>query len=332
MNLTIIHTRNETNPAMNLAAEEYALNTMDLSHPHVMFYINEPSVIIGKHQITHEEVNMPFIEKNNIHIVRRVSGGGAVYHDHGNLNFSFLTKAKDSVFNDYKAFTKPIINALNNLGVPAELTGRNDIVVDGKKISGNAQYRRGDRALCHGTLLFDSNLESVVSALNVKADKIASKSIKSIRSRVTNIRELLKNEMDVMAFKDYLLDHMAQNVLTLNEYHFSQSDWDAIAELARTKYESWDWNYGKAPEFNIHHQKRFSYGELDVRIHVKQGVIISIKCSGDFFAEHDIAELESLLVDLPYDRVAIQNTLKDVDLSRYCSGLTLDDFLLVVVP
>ncbi len=326
MTMILIDNENHTNPSINLALEEYALLNLDLNNNHILFYINEPAVIIGKHQNTHEEINSNYIETNGIHVIRRVSGGGAVYHDQGNLNFSFLTQAKGRAFNDYKTFTKPIIQALQQLGVPAELTGRNDIVVNDRKISGNAQYRRMDRMFCHGTLLFNSELDRVSHALNVKTDKIQSKGIKSVRSRVANISEFLTQSLSIHAFKQHLIE-VLQSEHTNKIHRFSDCDWQAIEKLAKEKYQNWDWNYGKSPEFNMQQSKRFAIGSIDIRLNVQQGKIATCKIYGDFFAEYDISELEQRLTGLPYDRAMLTSTLQQINLSRYFGKLSNNEFL-----
>lgn len=325
--MILIDNENQTKPSINLALEEYALLNLDLSQNHILFYINEPAVIIGKHQNTHEEINAEHIATNNIHVVRRVSGGGAVYHDHGNLNFSFLTQAKGKAFNDYKTFTQPIITALKTLGVAAELTGRNDIVVNGRKISGNAQYRRMDRLFCHGTLLFNSDLDQVTQALNVKADKIQSKGIKSVRSRVANIAEFLQQPIDVHTFRQHLVSAIQSELDEPLVHRFSDADWDAIEKLAKEKYESWDWNYGKSPAFNFQNRKRFAIGEVDIRLNVSKGLIENIKVYGDFFAEYDITELEQQLTGMTYKRETLTQALQHINLDRYFDSLSRDEFL-----
>ncbi|MEH7800355.1 lipoate--protein ligase LplJ, partial [Bacillus pumilus] len=187
-------------PMINLAIEEYCLKYLDPEETYLLFYINQPSIIIGKNQNTIEEINTKYVEDNGIKVVRRLSGGGAVYHDKGNLNFSFITKDDGDSFHNFKKFTEPVIQALEKLGVKAELSGRNDIMADGRKISGNAQFATRGRIFSHGTLLFDSEIEHVVSALNVKKEKIESKGIKSIRSRVANISELMDQKMTTEEF------------------------------------------------------------------------------------------------------------------------------------
>lgn len=313
--MKIILNNNITDATINLALEEYALKILDLTDNYLLFYINDPSVIIGKHQNTIEEIKHDFIKQNNIQVVRRMSGGGAVYHDHGNLNFSFICRPDKHVFNRYETFTQPIIKALHDLGVPAELNGRNDITVFGKKISGMAQYQMGDRMFCHGTLLFDSCLENIESALNVKNHKIESKGIKSVRSRVTNIKEHLKVEMLIHDFKAHLIQYLCQADPEI--YEFAQADWNEINKLSDKKYRNWHWNFGQSPKSNIQNQKQFPFGEIDVRILVENGVINAIKFFGDFFSKKDISELETSCINLRYEHQAIHSHFNEINLEQF---------------
>jgi len=234
--------------------------------------------------------------------------------------------SQNKVFNDYALFTAPVIAALQKVGVAAELTGRNDIAVQGRKISGNAQYRRGERMFCHGTLLFDSNIDAIVSALNVKADKIQSKGIKSIRSRVANISEFLAEKLTMQQFKETLIKTIfAEKELQI--HRFSQADWQAIKDLAQEKYQNWDWNYGKSPEFNVQHRERLAIGEVDIRLHVKNGLILDAKIYGDFFAAQDVSELEKLFLQQPYDKDALRNMLSEIDLTAYFGNVNKEEFL-----
>src|SRR5699024_5308541 len=202
--MKFIDNKGITNPYINLAIEEYLLNNFGEEETYLLFYINETSIIIGRNQNTIEEINTSYVEDNNIKVVRRLSGGGAVYHDLGNLNFSFITKDDGDSFHDFAKFTEPVVRALNNINVPAELIGRNDLLVEGRKFSGNAQFSTKGRMFSHGTIMFDSEIEHVVSALNVSQEKIESKGIKSIRSRVANIVEFLKEDMSMERFKELL--------------------------------------------------------------------------------------------------------------------------------
>ncbi len=326
-NTLFIDNRGNTDPRINLALEEYALRNLDISQDYILFYINRPSVIIGRHQNTMEEINYEFIRENGVIVVRRISGGGAVYHDLGNLNFSFITSYDRSKFNNYEKFNRPIIEALKSLGVRAELTGRNDIVVGERKISGNAQFTSKNRMFSHGTLLFDSDLDKVVQALKVKAGKIESKGIKSVRSRVANIPEFLNHGMDINRFKEYLLKYLFTGSEETPVYQFSESEWKKINQLAKEKYFQWDWNFGESPQFNVKNTHRFSFGEIDVRILVEKGHISNIKFYGDFFARAEIDELQKLLISQPYDRDRIAESLQGVDLAVYFGDIQLKEFL-----
>ena len=206
--MLFIDNKGITDPRINLAIEEYALKSLDINETYLLFYINKPSIIIGKNQNTIEEINTDYVESQGIHVVRRLSGGGAVYHDLGNLNFSFITKDDGDSFHNFRKFTEPVIAALQKLGVNAELSGRNDILAEGRKISGNAQFSTRGRMFSHGTLLFNSEMDHVVSALKVRKDKIESKGIKSIRSRVANISEFLTEEIDIETFRSLLLKNI----------------------------------------------------------------------------------------------------------------------------
>src|SRR5690625_6345332 len=202
--MLFVDNRGITDPRINLALEEYVLRNKRREESFVLFRSNEPSIIIGRNQNTLEEINHEYVREHGIHVVRRVSGGGAVYHDLGNLNFSIITDYAMERFNNYEYFTKPVVDVLRSLGVPAEVSGRNDILVDERKISGNAQFTTGGRMLSHGTVLFDSNLEEVVNALDVKMSKIESKGLKSVRSRVVNIAGFLKEEVKIGEFRDVI--------------------------------------------------------------------------------------------------------------------------------
>jgi lipoate---protein ligase len=314
-------------PHLNLALEEHLLRHVDLGDDLLLFYINEPAIIIGRNQNTLEEINRDYVEAHGIHVVRRLSGGGAVYHDLGNLNFSFLTRNARENFQNFKKFTAPVIAVLNQLGVPAELGGRNDILVEGRKISGNAQYLSGDRMVSHGTLLYDSDLSNVAEALNVRLSKITSKGIKSVRSRVANIREFMPQALEIGDFKQRLLEGILQMDGSLPQYRLTGVDWQAIHQLADERYHTWEWNYGRSPAFNIQKTERFASGEIDARIDVHQGLIRQISFFGDFLGIGDVGELECLLVGVRYERNSLQDALAGVDLVGFFGDVSLDAFL-----
>ena len=314
-------------PSVNLAIEEYLLRNIEPGEDILLFYINEPSIIIGRHQNTIEEINQPYVEAHGIHVVRRLSGGGAVYHDLGNLNFSFITQnARENVHN-FRKFTEPVIKVLQEMGVPAELSGRNDILADGRKISGNAQYITTRRMFNHGTLLFNSDLSHVQDALNVKQSKIISKGIKSVRSRVANISEFLSASMTVEEFRGRVLTGIFRGAAEIPQYHLTAEDWSGIGKLSEERYRSWDWNYGESPAFNVQKVNRFPFGEIDARIDVQRGVIRSIKFFGDFFSQAEPAELEQRLVGARYAQADLQRALEEVHLSDYFQDLSQEEFL-----
>lgn len=325
--MLFIDNKGITDPRINLAIEEYALKNLDINETYLLFYINEPSIIIGKNQNTIEEINTEYVEKNGIHVVRRLSGGGAVYHDLGNLNFSFITKDDGDSFHNFRKFTEPVVNALRKLGVNAELSGRNDLLAEGRKISGNAQFSTRGRMFSHGTLLFDSEIESVVSALNVKKDKIESKGIKSIRSRVANISEFLSEKVTIEEFRSLLLKNIFDGQDDIPEYVLTEKDWENIHELSKERYQNWDWNYGKSPKFNLQHSHRFPVGQIDVRFEVNKGVIENCKIYGDFFGVGDVTEIEDKLTGLKYEKSQITGALEDVDIKHYFGNISKEDFI-----
>ncbi len=320
-----------TDPRINLAIEEYVLKNMDIEKDDfLLFYINQPSIIIGKNQNTIEEINTDYVEENGVIVVRRLSGGGAVYHDLGNLNFSFLTKDDGNSFHNYKKFTQPVVDALANLGVNAELSGRNDILAEGRKVSGNAQFATKGRMFSHGTLMFDTEIDAVVSALKVKKDKIESKGIKSVRSRVANISEFLKEPMTVEAFRMEILKSIFGGEDKIQYYELTEQDWENIHKLSAERYQKWEWNYGKSPRFNIQKQHRFPSGSIDIRLEVHKGMIEEATIFGDFFGVGDVAEVQELLVGTKYERIAISEVLSSIDIPKYFGGVTKEEFLQLI--
>ena len=320
-----------TDPRINLAIEEYVLKNMDIEKDDfLLFYINQPSIIIGKNQNTIEEINTDYVEANDVIVVRRLSGGGAVYHDLNNLNFSFLTKDDGNSFSNYKKFTQPVVDALAKLGVNSELSGRNDILAEGKKVSGNAQYSTRGRMFSHGTLMFNLDIDAVVNSLKVKQDKIESKGIKSVRSRVANIIDFLPEKITVEQFRMEILKSIFDGEENIQYYELTEDDWEKIHEISKNRYQLWEWNYGKSPRFNIQKTKRFPSGGIDIRLEVNKGIIEEVTIFGDFFGVGDVEEVEELLVGTKYDRTAIAEALKEIDIPTYFGGITEEDFLQLI--
>lgn len=315
-------------PAINLAIEEYALKHLPLDDSYLLFYINQPSIIIGKHQNTIEEINAEFVRDNNIQVVRRLSGGGAVYHDLGNLNFSFITKDNGESFHNFLKFTQPVIDALRQMGVEAEMTGRNDLQVGERKISGNAQFATRGRMFSHGTLMFNLNLDNVAASLHANPEKFKSKSTKSVRSRVANISELMDRKMTIEQFREELLRFIfGVDLDQVPQYKLTDADWTKIHEISKERYQSWDWNYGQSPESNIKHTRKFPVGIIDIRMDLKEGHIRDIKIYGDFFGVGDVADIENILRGKRYDEGEVRQDLSSLDLKHYFGHIELDDFV-----
>ncbi len=326
----MLFVENEPNndPRVNLAIEEYLIKNIAPAEEILLFYINQPSIIIGRNQITVQEINVDYVEEHNIIVVRRLSGGGAVYHDLGNLNFSFIAPNSPDNFHNFRKFTQPVVDVLQKLGITAELSGRNDILVDGKKISGNAQYVSGARMVSHGTLLWDTDLSQVGEALKVKPAKFEGKGIQSVRSRVANITEFLpENPPDIMQFRQMIIEGVFGED-DVNEYVLTPDDWQKIEQISRERYHNWDWNYGRSPAFAINRETRYGGGTIETWLDVSKGGIINQICfHGDFFGQRDVSELESALQGTLYEPYAIQRLLEGVRVGDYFVNFSAEELL-----
>lgn len=310
---------NSTDPAYNLAVEEYLLTNFRDGNL-LMLWQNASAVIIGRNQNTAEEINQEFVNENNIRVVRRNTGGGAVYHDLGNLNYSFITDVDGTDRQTYERFVSPIVNALGDLGLDACSSGRNDILVSGKKVSGTAQQVLKGRILHHGTLLFDADTVMIQGALNPDPEKFRSKSVKSVRSRVGNIRSFLPEDMTVRCFWEHLKSFFL--VSDAKQLVLTSDDLREITKLKETKYDTWEWNYGKSPKCQIRSRNRFDGGSLDIHFSVEAGKISDIHIFGDYLAVRPTSELEEFLIGCERREESIITALKDVDLSAYLGSIT----------
>ena len=316
-------------PRFNLALEEYVLKYLTTNEDFIFLWQNANSVIIGRNQNTIEEVNAQYVDEHHVNVVRRITGGGAVYHDLGNLNFSFITNTTKDNVNNYRKFTDPVITALQSYGIPAEFGGRNDILVDGMKISGNAQAFHGHRFLHHGTILFDADLTMLGKILNPKPDKIESKGIKSVRSRVTNIKPYFNDDVPSMKdFKTRLLKALLKtDDITPFIYTLTDEDVKKIDELVKTKFSTWDWNYGQSPAFSIEKYGRYEGGGVSFRFNVDDGRIATCKIFGDFLGTKDIDSLERAFLNVPFERDHLSQMLETLPLDDYFLKITKDNIL-----
>lgn len=332
--MLFVENRDVTDARLNLALEEHVLRNAMADDDLLLFYVNEPAIIIGRNQNTIEEIDSDVVAARGIQVVRRVSGGGAVYHDLGNLNFSFMTRDVHARFNRYDLFNRPVVDVLKELGVPAEIGGRNDILAGGRKISGNAQFATAGRMFSHGTLLLDSNLDDVTAALKPKPGKVESKGVKSIRSRVANISEFLREPISVNELRDRILERIfgSRDRARIPTLPLGDTDWQAARALVERRYGTWEWNYGENPPCNVQRARRFPAGEIDVRLNIQKGRIDSVRLFGDYMGRSDIGELEARLRGLAYDRDALASVLGGLDISEYFGDIGREDVLELLAP
>lgn len=315
-----------TDPYFNIALEEYCLMNVDPGQAYFILWQNEPSIIIGKNQNALDEINKNFVDQRAIKVVRRISGGGAVYHDLGNLNFTFISDVGESGAPDFSIFAQPVIEVLKDLGLDARLSGRNDILLGDRKISGNAQRLYRKKFMQHGTLMFDVNLDDLVEALNVNPDKIQSKGIKSIRSRVTNIRDFLKEDMIIEDFRELLQKRLSDDYQS-EEIILKEEDLDQIREAGKNKFSSWEWNYGQSADFDYRFEKRFDGGKVGVLLKVKDGLIQHCKFFGDFLSLLDTDEIAAALAGTKYDYEDVRRVLESYNLIPFFGTVLLEEIL-----
>jgi lipoate---protein ligase len=314
-----------TDPYFNLAAEEYMLH--NFSENCFMLWRNENAIVVGKHQNTLSEINMDYIRRRKIRVVRRLSGGGAVFHDLGNLNFTFIMNGQEGQLVDFRKYTLPILEVLQKLSVNAGYGNRNDLVINGKKFSGNAEHIYRKRVLHHGTLLFSSAKEDLSLALKINPLKYKSKAVKSIRSRVTNITEHLNAGLDVIQFRDIIMDHILDNFPESRKYEFSNDDIAKINELGKAKYRTWEWNFGYSPGYEFERSFLINGRLVQLNLSVSGGIIQKAGIQGDFINQPGLRELENLLVGVKHDETELLNKLESGSISRYLQNISAAELI-----
>ena len=306
----------------NLSAERYFAAQKKPGDTAFLLWRTTPTLVVGKYQNTLEEIRRDYAEAQGIQVARRLSGGGTVYADLGGWMFTFIEPdgAEEIQFQKY---TRPIVDALRALDVPADFNGRNDLMIDGRKFSGNSQYKLAGSTVHHGTLMFDVDIERMVAATSVADEKIISKSIRSVRERVTNISEHLKAPMDAEAFKRHLLRFVMGEDSA--RYELTDEDRAEIERFAREKLATWEWNYGMNPKFSIGRAGRFAGGRIEFRLDVKKGLIAAAAMNGDFFAGEKADELTEALIGCRYERRAVRERLFERGFDGAIYGIGIDD-------
>ena len=323
----LYYVSNTLDPTYNIATEYYLFHKYD--QPVLYLWINGPSIVVGKHQNTIEEINAKFVKDNDIEVCRRVSGGGTVYHDEGNLNYTIMANDGQRKI-DYITFSRPIIDALEAMGVHASCDSRNSMTVDGFKICGHAQYITKKRTMHHGCLLFNSDLTVLEKALIVSKDKIKSKSIKSVRSQVRNISEFLERGYTMDDFKRFILDSIQETYGQNEAVIFSEEDHKAIEALRSEKFTGWQWVYGNSPPFNLKRKRLLPEGDFEVRLTIKNGCINDLHFYGDFFGVSGVEEIEKALLGVRYEEETLKKVLETIDVQSVFQ-VKKEQFLTLIV-
>ena len=316
---------NSTDVYFNMAFDEYALEQLPLDEPLFYLWQNRSAVIIGLNQNAYAEVNIDYLRQHGIDLARRITGGGAVYHDLGNLNYTIVGRSSD-IERDYPEYTRHMLRALQALGVKAELSGRNDILVDGRKVSGFAKRVYKDRLMVHGTLMYDVDIEKLTRVLTPPDDKLIAKGIASVKSRVANLKDYLPGIANIEDFSKALEMYLSRQYQD-EEYLLTEAQQDEIMAVAQNKFASADWIYGRAPGSEVTYARRLPCGNVEIYLHIKKGRIDSCRIGGDFIGNSPISEVEGLLTGCLYERTALQQCLSTINMQHYLDNTCTETFI-----
>jgi len=316
---------NNTDPYQNHALEEWLMDSVD--EDCFMLWRNDKAILLGKNQNAYSEINMPYASEQGIKIVRRITGGGTVFTDEGNIMFTFISCNGRKDFSNFIRFTEPVLKALRSMGIPAEFSGRNDLTINGKKFSGNAQCRYKEKLLHHGTLMYDANTEELAKALNVRDIKLSGKGVSSVKSRVTNISEYMETKMDIEAFRKSLLGAIKEEVSDAREFQLSREQWQEVRERSLVKHAAKEWIYGQNPKFDIRRETKLSGGIVEVFLDIEKGKIANTRVYGDFFGEGNLSVIEQGLKGVLYEEKAIRAALSLYPVQTYFGRITEEELV-----
>ena len=314
-----------TNPYYNMAFDEYCLESLPIDEPVFFLWQNRPAVIVGYNQEVNTEVNLDYLKENGIDLVRRVTGGGAVYHDLENLNYTIVGRSED-LERDYPEYASLLAKALQTLGVPATLSGRNDILVEGRKVSGFAKRVCKNRLMVHGTLMYNVDVDVLTHVLNPSTTKLQSKGIASVRSRVANLCDYLPEIPDIQTFSQRLEEILSNNY-TDTEYQLTETDLANIQRLTDKKFATWEWNYGRSPKATLVHSARLACGTVEIHLTLAENRIASCRFGGDFLGNLPASDVEKALTGIPYEINEIRKCLSKIEINRYFDRVLVDDLL-----
>lgn len=314
-----------TDPYYNMAFDEYCLESLPIDEPVFYLWQNRPAVIVGFNQEVNTEVNLEYLKQKGIALVRRVTGGGAVYHDLGNLNYTIVGKSED-LERDYPEYASLMMKALQSLGIPATLSGRNDILVKGKKVSGFAKRVIRNRLMVHGTLMYRVDVDVLTNVLNPSATKLQSKGIASVRSRVANLCDYLPEVQDIQTFSNRLEEILSGHYADA-EYQLTGEQLATIQKLADEKFAQWEWNYGRSPKATLTHSARLACGTVEVHLTLAENRIASCRFGGDFLGNLPASDVEKALQGVVFEADSIRSCLSQMKISHYFDGVVADDLV-----
>lgn len=317
------------NPHRNHGLEEWLMDNYE--EDCFMLWRNETAILLGRHQNAYNELDIEYAREKGIEIVRRISGGGAVFTDPGNIMFTYISCNGQDDFADFQKFTAPVIKGLRSLGLPVVFTGRNDMEIHGQKFSGNAQCRYKNKVLHHGTLMYNADVTELAKALRVRPIKLKAKGVTSVKSRVTNLADHMEHPMDIEEFRSYLMNFVKQEMPDAKELVLTEKQWEEVAQRSKEKYETKEWIYGNAPRFDIQKETKLAGGLIDMFLDIRKGKISKAKIYGDFFSDGEVQDVEKALIGVLYEKDAIREVLRTLPVEYYFKNIQGEELLTAII-